>query len=72
MEQGDLSAALNQMDRTVRLFPETPESLAALYQQGEIARRMGRHTEAVSAYRRLVSAYAQQDEFHNPWITGPS
>ena len=68
MEQGDLPAALNQMERTARLFPETPESLAALYQQGEIARRMGRHAEAVSAYRRLVAAYSRQDEFHNPWI----
>ena len=71
MEQGDLPAALNQMERTARLFPETPECLAALYQQGDIARRMGRHTEAVLAYRRLVSAYARQDEFHNPWINLP-
>jgi TolA-binding protein len=71
MEQGDLPAALNQMERTSRLFPETAESLAALFQQGEIARRMGRHEEAVLAYRRLVSAYARQDEFHNPWITVP-
>jgi len=69
MEQGDWPAALNQMQRTSRLFPGTPESLAALYQQGDIGRRMGRHAEAVSAYQRLVSAYAQQDEFHNTWIT---
>ncbi|MEI8371909.1 MAG: tetratricopeptide repeat protein [Planctomycetota bacterium] len=69
MEQGDWPAALNQMQRTSRLFPETPESLAALYQQGEIGRRMDRHAEAVLAYRRLVTAYTQQDEFHNPWIT---
>ena len=68
MEQGELPAALNQMERTSRLFPETPECLAALYQQGDIARRMGRHAEAVSAYRRLVAAIARQDEFHNPWI----
>jgi tetratricopeptide (TPR) repeat protein len=68
MEQGDLPAALNQLERTSRLFPETPEDLAALYQQGEIARRMGRHAEAVSAYRRLLALYARQDEFHNPWV----
>ncbi len=69
MESGDLPAALNQMERTGRIFPETPEALAALYQQGDIARRMGRHAEAVSAYRRLMSAYAEEDEFHNPWVT---
>jgi len=67
-ELGDLPAALNQMERTARMFLETPEALAALYQHGNIAGRMGRHTEEVSAYRRLVSAYVQQDEFHNPWI----
>ncbi len=69
MESGDLPAALNQMERTGRIFPETPEALAALNQQGDIARRMGRHAEAVSAYRRLMSAYAEEDEFHNPWVT---
>ncbi len=40
-----------------------------MYQQGEIGRRMGRHEEAVLAYRRLVTGCARQDEFHNPWIT---
>ena len=69
MEQDDLPAALNQMERASRLFPETPECLAALYQEGDIARRMGRHAEAVSAYRRLLAAVARQDEFHNPWIS---
>ena len=39
-----------------------------MYQHGDIARRMGRHTEAISAYRRLMAAYAQQSEFRNPWI----
>ncbi len=68
MEQGDLPAALNEVERTSRLFPETPESLAALYAEGEIARRMGRHAEAVSAYRRLTLAYSRQDEFYNPWV----
>jgi tetratricopeptide (TPR) repeat protein len=71
MELGDLPAALNQMDRTVRLFPETPECLAALYQQGDIARRMGRYPEAAMAYQRLLAGCAREDEFHNPWITLP-
>ncbi len=69
MEQGELPAALNQMERTARLCPDTPECLAAWYQQGDIARRMGRHAEALSAYRQLLLAIARQDEFHNPWIT---
>jgi TolA-binding protein len=68
-EQGNLPAALNQMERTARLYPDSPEYLAALYQQGEIARRMGRHSEAVRAFQRLTLAYTHLDEFHNRWIT---
>ena len=68
LEQDDLPGALNQMERTLRFFPGTAESLAALYQQAGIARRMGRHEEAVLAYKRLVPACFRQDEFHNPWI----
>jgi TolA-binding protein len=70
-EQGNLPAALNQMERTAKRFPDSPEFLAALYQQGEIARRMGRHTEAVKAYQHLTTAYSHLDEFHNPWLNVP-
>ena len=69
LEQGDLPAAFAQMERTAKTYPESPEFIAALFQQGEIGHRMGRHSEAVKAYQRLVSAYARMDEFHNPWIT---
>jgi tetratricopeptide (TPR) repeat protein len=69
VDQGNLPAALNQMERTTRLYPESPEYMAALYQQGEIARRMGRHSEAVKAYQRLTLAYSHLDEFHNQWIS---
>jgi tetratricopeptide (TPR) repeat protein len=68
-EQGDLPAALRQMERTAELFPATPESFAALFQQAEIARGMGRQLEAGLAYRRLLSAYSRPEEFHNPWIS---
>ncbi len=70
-EQGNLPAALNQMERTTRLYPDSPEYVAALYQQGGIGRRMGRHSEAVKAYQQMTLAYKQQDEFHNPWINVP-
>ena len=70
-EQGNLPAALNQMERTTRLYPDSPECLAALHQQGEIARRMGRHSEAVKAYQRLTTAFTHLDEFHNQWISVP-
>jgi tetratricopeptide (TPR) repeat protein len=69
LEQGDMPAALKQMERTAEVFPGTAESLVALFHQGEIARGMGRHPEAVSAYLRLLSAYSRQEEFHNPWIS---
>jgi tetratricopeptide (TPR) repeat protein len=69
LERGELPSALNQMERTSRIFRDSPEYVAALYQQADIAHRIGRHAESVSAYRRLASAYAQQGDFQNPWIT---
>jgi tetratricopeptide (TPR) repeat protein len=69
LEQGDSAAALKQLERTAEVFPNTPESLAALFQQGEVFRSMGRHPEAGLAYRRLLSEYSRLDEFHNPWIS---
>ena len=69
-EQGDLTAAVAQIERTSRLYPQSPEFMAALFQQGEIFRRMGRQ-ESVSAYQRLITAYSRIDEFHNPWIGPP-
>ncbi len=59
------------MERTEKLYPDSPEYMAALFQQADIYRRMGRHEESVTAYRRLMSAYARLDEFHNPWISSP-
>ena len=70
-EQGNLPAALNQMERTAKLYPDSPEYLAALYQQGEFARRMGRHSEAVKAFQQMTLAYTHLDEFHNPWVSVP-
>jgi tetratricopeptide (TPR) repeat protein len=70
-EQGDLPAALAQTERTARLYPESPECVAAWFQEATIARRMGRHSEAVKAFQRLMSAYSRYDEFHNPWINAP-
>jgi tetratricopeptide (TPR) repeat protein len=70
-EKGDLSAALAQMEWTMQLYPESPEYVAALFQEAAIARRMGRHSESVRAYQRLVSVYDRCDEFHNPWISAP-
>ena len=71
VEQGSLAAAVAQMERTVKLYPGSPEYIAALFQEGEIYRRMGRHGESVTAYKRLMSAYSHMDEFHNPWISAP-
>lgn len=69
LELGDRKAALAQFARTNRLFPETPEGLAADFQQAELARRLGRDTDAVAAYRRLLGAISDPLEFHTPWFT---
>jgi tetratricopeptide (TPR) repeat protein len=69
--QGDLPKAVVQLERTGKLYPNSPEYMAALFHEGDIYRRMGRHGESVTAYRRLLSAYRRMDEFHNPWINAP-
>ncbi len=70
-EQGSFPAAVMQMERVEKLYPDSPECMAAVFQQAEFYRRMGRHEESVTAYCRLMRAYSRLDEFHNPWISSP-
>ncbi len=68
-EQGDLPAAIAQMERIGTRYPHSPEFVASLLKQGEIYDHMGRHEESVRAYQKLVTACSGVDEFHNPWIS---
>ncbi len=68
-EIGDYRAALRQFARTRQLFPETPEGMAASFQEAEIARNLGRDDDAVASYRRALEAFTDPKTFSNPWLT---
>ncbi|MBN2477089.1 MAG: tetratricopeptide repeat protein [Pirellulales bacterium] len=63
-------AALEQFARTRKLYPDTPEGLMSDFQEGELYRKMvGQNAEALAAYRRMLKAITDPDNFTNPWIT---
>ena len=68
-EIGDHRAAMRQFARTRQLFPETPEGLAASFQEAEISRDLGRDDEAVAAYRRGLQQVSDPKSFSNPWVS---
>jgi tetratricopeptide (TPR) repeat protein len=68
-ESGKPAAAVAQFKRTRLLHPDSPEALAAEFQEAELLRRRGSDKRALAAYRRLLRAVGQPDQFVNPWIT---
>ncbi len=69
LQREEYRAALAQFGRIRRLHPETPEALAASFQEGELARQFGRNDEAVAQYGRALGAVSDPDNFNNPWLT---
>ena len=69
LEMNDQAGALGQFARTSKLFSETPEGLAASFQEAELLRQLKRDVEALAAYRRVFGAISDPNRFHNPWIS---
>lgn len=67
-EIGDYRAALRQFVRTRQLFPETPEGMAASFEEADISRELGRDDDAVAGYRRALNSLEDPRTFSNPWI----
>lgn len=68
VELGKPAAAVAQFKRTRLLHPDSPEATAADFQEAELLRRRGGDKRALAAYRRLLRAVGQPDQFVNPWI----
>ncbi|NQU22748.1 MAG: tetratricopeptide repeat protein [Candidatus Nealsonbacteria bacterium] len=62
-------AALAQFSRTSKLFPDAPEGLASGFHEAELSRQLGQDAAALAAYRRVLSAITEPENFSNPWIT---
>ncbi|MHC4400131.1 MAG: tetratricopeptide repeat protein [Planctomycetota bacterium] len=67
-ELGQDAAALHQFDRTRNKYLDTPEAQASDYRIAELSRRLSRDDAALSAYRRVLDAVTDVDEYHNPWL----
>ena len=69
LELGDARAALSQFGRTRRKYVSTPEAMAAGFQIAELARRLGRNEEALTAYRQTLAAIGDVKQYSNPWLS---
>jgi tetratricopeptide (TPR) repeat protein len=70
LRKEDFTKALEQFAYTSRSNPETPESLAADFEMGELLRKLGDHQEALSAYSRALAQVNDPNDYSNPWISG--
>lgn len=68
-ETGELQAAYDQLERTRKLYFESPEGLAASFAAADMLRQLERHDDAVSAYLNTFQAAGNPETYSNPWIT---
>ncbi|MCC6125588.1 MAG: tetratricopeptide repeat protein [Pirellulales bacterium] len=68
METGEDRAAADQFTRVRKVYPDSPEAVAALLQEAELSRRGGRNMEMLSEYRRALGAFDKSIPYHNAWI----
>jgi len=68
LESEDRRAALAQFERTRTLYAESPEGVAANFQEAELLRQAGRDADALAGYRRTLATVTVPENFSNPWI----
>lgn len=66
---GDGRAALEQFDRTSKLYFDTPEGFVATLDEADLLLDTGRDAEAAEAYRLALERVPAPAEFQNPWIS---
>jgi tetratricopeptide (TPR) repeat protein len=64
----DQLTALDQFQQTRMLYPDYPEGVAAVFQEAEIQRILGRDADALASYRRALAAIGTPENYSNPWI----
>lgn len=68
VETGESAAAAAQFERTRATYPGTPEAMAASFQDAELARQLGRDSDALSGYRHVLKALTDREDLVNPWL----
>lgn len=69
LELDNPRAAAEQFDRLRKIYPHTPEALAADLKDADVHRRHGRNEEALACYQRLLGAIGDPTMLSNPWFT---
>ena len=69
VELGKPRSALEQFSRTRQLFTDTPETLAADMAEARLLLGAGRDRDALDAYRRVLRAVVDPENFSNPWLS---
>jgi len=69
LESGDTRGALEYFVRLRKLAPNTPEGLAAAFQEGNLCWSQGRRAEAAAAYCCALEAVGPAGESRNPWVS---
>lgn len=67
-QSGDVRGALDQFYRTYCDYADSPEALAASFQSAELNRQAGQQSEAMSGYRRVLTAIKDLENYNNPWF----
>lgn len=68
-ETGNLTPAYEQLERTSKLYYDTPEGLAASLAAADALRLLKRRDEAASAYARAFAAAGAPEHYSNPWLS---
>lgn len=69
-EMGELSRAQDMYREIVKMFPESPEAIAAEFMNAEILRRKGQFESALAGYYRCVQRLVNIGVYVNPLLTG--
>jgi tetratricopeptide (TPR) repeat protein len=64
----DLPAAQHQLARTVRLYFDMDEGIAASLEEGKTLKKMGEHDAALDAFRRTLAEADSADTYRNRWV----
>lgn len=69
LELKDHRSALKQFARILRIHPGTPEAFAAVFQEADVMRRLGKDQDAVVRYCQVLDRLGPPESFFNPWLT---
>ena len=67
-EKRKWSAALEQFQRTRRLFYDSPEGQTAGLYAADVLRQQGKHDEAIAMYLRAFDSAGTPRSYSNPWL----